>query len=185
MGQRRVPGGRRPRRADAPAGDRGLPGRQRAAVAGRAGAPPSASCAGAGLRRRSRRPSIRGRGRSCRGSTARRQRGRSRATGSTRPSASATFLAALHRPAPDDAPPNPYRGVPLSDRADRLVRTASTRSAVTVDRARIEERWAVGRSDAGVGGAEALAPRGPAPPQHRGARGPAGGGRRLRRHDGG
>jgi aminoglycoside phosphotransferase (APT) family kinase protein len=31
------------------------------------------------------------------------------------------FLAALHRPAPDDAPRNPYRGVPLRDRADRVM----------------------------------------------------------------
>lgn len=28
------------------------------------------------------------------------------------------FLAALHRPAPADAPPNPYRGVPLAERAE-------------------------------------------------------------------
>ena len=28
------------------------------------------------------------------------------------------FLRALHRPAPADAPPNPYRGVPLVERAD-------------------------------------------------------------------
>ncbi|MEO7572712.1 MAG: aminoglycoside phosphotransferase family protein [Acidimicrobiales bacterium] len=32
------------------------------------------------------------------------------------------FLAALHRPAPADAPANPYRGVPLADRADRFER---------------------------------------------------------------
>ena len=31
------------------------------------------------------------------------------------------FLAALHRPAPVDAPHNPYRGVPLAERSDRLV----------------------------------------------------------------
>lgn len=30
----------------------------------------------------------------------------------------ASFLVALHRPAPDDAPLNSWRGVPLSDRAD-------------------------------------------------------------------
>ena len=30
----------------------------------------------------------------------------------------AAFLKALHRPAPDEAPPNPYRGVPLATRAD-------------------------------------------------------------------
>lgn len=31
------------------------------------------------------------------------------------------FIAALHRPAPADAPPNPYRGVPLADRDDRTL----------------------------------------------------------------
>jgi aminoglycoside phosphotransferase (APT) family kinase protein len=30
------------------------------------------------------------------------------------------FLAALHQPAPADAPVNPYRGVPLADRAERF-----------------------------------------------------------------
>lgn len=30
------------------------------------------------------------------------------------------FFAALHRPAPADAPPNPYRGVPLADRDERM-----------------------------------------------------------------
>ncbi len=29
------------------------------------------------------------------------------------------FLVALHRPAPEDAPPNPYRGVPLPDQSAR------------------------------------------------------------------
>jgi len=32
--------------------------------------------------------------------------------------AQAAFLAALHRPAPDDAPTNRYRGVPLAERAE-------------------------------------------------------------------
>jgi len=31
------------------------------------------------------------------------------------------FLAAVHRPAPADAPPNPYRGVPLTERTVRFV----------------------------------------------------------------
>lgn len=30
------------------------------------------------------------------------------------------FLAALHQPGPDDAPANPYRGVPLAERAERF-----------------------------------------------------------------
>jgi aminoglycoside phosphotransferase (APT) family kinase protein len=33
----------------------------------------------------------------------------------------AAFLCALHRPAPDDAPVNPYRGVPLRERAEQMV----------------------------------------------------------------
>jgi aminoglycoside phosphotransferase (APT) family kinase protein len=32
-----------------------------------------------------------------------------------------TFLAAMHRPAPADAPANPFRGVPLATRAERFV----------------------------------------------------------------
>jgi aminoglycoside phosphotransferase (APT) family kinase protein len=33
----------------------------------------------------------------------------------------AAFLCALHRPAPPDAPVNPYRGVPLRERAEQIV----------------------------------------------------------------
>jgi aminoglycoside phosphotransferase (APT) family kinase protein len=33
----------------------------------------------------------------------------------------AAFLSALHRPAPADAPANPYRGVPLHERAEHIV----------------------------------------------------------------
>ncbi len=33
----------------------------------------------------------------------------------------AAFLCALHRPAPADAPVNPYRGVPLRERAEQMV----------------------------------------------------------------
>ena len=33
----------------------------------------------------------------------------------------AAFLCALHRPAPADAPVNPYRGVPLRERAEQIV----------------------------------------------------------------
>ena len=35
------------------------------------------------------------------------------------------FLAALHQPAPADAPLNPFRGVPLADRADRFTELAA------------------------------------------------------------
>jgi aminoglycoside phosphotransferase (APT) family kinase protein len=35
----------------------------------------------------------------------------------------AEFLLALHRPAPDDAPRNPWRGIPLTDRVDRTLTT--------------------------------------------------------------
>lgn len=52
-----------------------------------------------------------------------------------------TFLAALHQPAAPDAPPNPYRGVPLGDRAapfeDRL-----TILNGMIDVAAVRQRWA-------------------------------------------
>ncbi len=51
------------------------------------------------------------------------------------------FLAALHRPAPEDAPRNPYRGIPLPDRTPN-VQTALDRLGALVDRAAVEERWA-------------------------------------------
>ena len=45
------------------------------------------------------------------------------------------FFAALHRPAPDDAPHNPYRGVPLSERRDihetRMARLAEATDVIT------------------------------------------------------
>ncbi len=48
----------------------------------------------------------------------------------------AAFLVALHTPAPDDAPENPYRGIPLSERevfiADRLTRLRANTDAVTL-----------------------------------------------------
>ena len=37
----------------------------------------------------------------------------------------AGFMAALHRPSPADAPRNPFRGVPLADRADRFAELAA------------------------------------------------------------
>lgn len=53
----------------------------------------------------------------------------------------ASFLKALHRPAPDNSPRNPYRGVPLTTRAvaveERLVRLATTQ-AITP---RIQTLW--------------------------------------------
>ncbi len=50
------------------------------------------------------------------------------------------FLAALHRPAPPDAPANPYRGVPLLDRAARL-HEALAELGDAVDAAAILARW--------------------------------------------
>ena len=51
------------------------------------------------------------------------------------------FLQALHRPAPPDAPPNPYRGIPLAARADR------TRDALErvdgIDTPAVRARWEV------------------------------------------
>lgn len=50
------------------------------------------------------------------------------------------FLAAFHRPAPDDAPPNPYRGIPLAGRAEKLdqglTAMAGSWSARCIDRIR-------------------------------------------------
>jgi len=54
----------------------------------------------------------------------------------------AAFLRALHRPAPEDAPENVLRGVPLADRAEavfgRLARLKPTTNAIT---ARVEAAW--------------------------------------------
>jgi len=56
----------------------------------------------------------------------------------------AGFLKALHRPAPDDAPNNIYRGVPLVDRADatveRMDRLRKTTNQITPE---VEEAWRV------------------------------------------
>ena len=51
------------------------------------------------------------------------------------------FLAALHTPAPPDAPANPFRGVPLAERTDTLMRNLST-VADQVDRAAVRRAWA-------------------------------------------
>lgn len=50
------------------------------------------------------------------------------------------FLAALHRPAPVDAPDNPFRGGPLSTRADGLERWLGMLGGV-IDRAALSARW--------------------------------------------
>ena len=52
------------------------------------------------------------------------------------------FLAALHRPAPPDAPSNPYRGVPLADRAE-LFERGLHQLAEGVDRERVAAAWEV------------------------------------------
>lgn len=51
------------------------------------------------------------------------------------------FLAALHRPAPPEAPVNPFRGGPLTDRNDRLM-TSLDRLGDLVDRDGVLDRWA-------------------------------------------
>lgn len=60
----------------------------------------------------------------------------------------ARFFAALHRPAPADAPANPYRGVPLESRdgplRDRLASGVTTRTSAALavwERALAAERW--------------------------------------------
>jgi aminoglycoside phosphotransferase (APT) family kinase protein len=52
------------------------------------------------------------------------------------------FLAALHRPAPDDAPRNPFRGVPLRDRVDRVLeRMVPVRAETGLLTADVERLW--------------------------------------------
>jgi aminoglycoside phosphotransferase (APT) family kinase protein len=50
------------------------------------------------------------------------------------------FLAALHVPAPADAPGNPFRGIPLADRAERTL-AAVERLGDTVDGPRLRALW--------------------------------------------
>jgi aminoglycoside phosphotransferase (APT) family kinase protein len=50
------------------------------------------------------------------------------------------FLAALHRPAPPDAPANPYRGVPLADRDD-VTRERIAVLGNAIDRDRVLALW--------------------------------------------
>lgn len=51
------------------------------------------------------------------------------------------FLAVLHQPAPHDAPPNPYRGVPLADRSAPLDRDLR-RLEGAVDGSAVRSAWA-------------------------------------------
>jgi aminoglycoside phosphotransferase (APT) family kinase protein len=50
------------------------------------------------------------------------------------------FLAALHRPAPPDAPANPYRGVPLADRAQATQERIDQMSE-TIDAPAVQRCW--------------------------------------------
>lgn len=49
------------------------------------------------------------------------------------------FLRALHRPAPPDAPRNPYRGIPLADRTERTL--AALEHVDDLDRGAVRARW--------------------------------------------
>lgn len=51
------------------------------------------------------------------------------------------FLAALHQPAPDEAPSNPYRGVPLVERADRFEEGLADLADGIVDKAAARRMW--------------------------------------------
>jgi aminoglycoside phosphotransferase (APT) family kinase protein len=51
-----------------------------------------------------------------------------------------SFLRAIHRPAPTDAPVNPYRGIPLAQRTDRLVDGLDLLGGAA-DRSRVESLW--------------------------------------------
>ena len=54
----------------------------------------------------------------------------------------AAFFEALHRPVPADAPRNPYRGVPLSERADAFTeRLARLRGKTDLLDARVHALW--------------------------------------------
>lgn len=50
------------------------------------------------------------------------------------------FLAAVHAPAPADAPANPYRGVPLPDRTERTIAALDDLGGA-VDGPRLRARW--------------------------------------------
>ncbi len=54
----------------------------------------------------------------------------------------AAFFEALHKPAPADAPRNPYRGVPLSERADAFAdRLAKLRGKTDLIDQRVQALW--------------------------------------------
>jgi aminoglycoside phosphotransferase (APT) family kinase protein len=50
------------------------------------------------------------------------------------------FIRALHRPAPADAPHNPYRGIPLADR-DELTQGWIAQLSDRIDSERVRARW--------------------------------------------
>ncbi len=50
------------------------------------------------------------------------------------------FLAALHQPAPAEAPVNPYRGVPLTDRAEAMADRIDSLAGV-IDTAKVTGAW--------------------------------------------
>lgn len=52
------------------------------------------------------------------------------------------FLRALHRPAPEGAPTNPFRGVPLGDRADRFRQRVAALDRRGVDTAPLQDSFA-------------------------------------------
>jgi aminoglycoside phosphotransferase (APT) family kinase protein len=66
----------------------------------------------------------------------------------------ASFLNALHVPAPDDAPENPFRGIPLAERDDKM-RTYAADCGELIDHDRVIELWEE-LSDAPVWGGEDL-----------------------------
>lgn len=51
------------------------------------------------------------------------------------------FLGSVHRPAPPDAPFNPYRGIPLGDRADALTDGLARLDLSQTERVGLAERW--------------------------------------------
>lgn len=53
----------------------------------------------------------------------------------------ARFLGSLHRPAPEEAPTNPYRGVPLAHRADSFAERAERLDDAGVDTSAARAAW--------------------------------------------
>src|SRR5947208_1429160 len=77
------------------------------------------------------------------------------------------LLAALHTPAPPDAPANPNRGIPLAERAEVVTENLSVLGGL-VDRGAVTRAWRAALA-APVGRRAGVGARRPPPRQHPGA----------------